>query len=116
MATEQARKPQVDFIRSLSQTDLDDVHVINRSTANTVLTDERQRLLEEIQRGDLDSVRDLARRVDRNVSIVSRDLNALFQADLIRYENNGRSKKPVLAHKNVLVEPLVFDGEVRAGD
>ncbi|WP_171814985.1 HVO_A0114 family putative DNA-binding protein [Halovivax ruber] len=51
--------------------------------------------------------------VDRNVSAVSRNLDVLFEADLIEYERDGRSKRPQLAHQTVLIEPLVFDGEVQ---
>jgi hypothetical protein len=31
---------------------------------------------------------------------------------VVDYEDNGRAKRPVLAHDTVLVEPVVFDGAV----
>jgi hypothetical protein len=37
-------------------------------TAQRILTEERERLLEHIQHNDLNSVRDLSRRVERDVS------------------------------------------------
>lgn len=113
MTLKNARKPPVEFIRELSKTDLKDVHVIRRETASRVLTPERERLLDTIAENDISSMRDLARKVDRNVSIVSRDLDVLFEADIIEYEQDGRSKIPQLAHENVLVEPIVFDGDVK---
>lgn len=47
------------------------------------------------------------------MSVVSRDLDILFEADIVDFEQDGRSRAPKLAHENVLVEPLVYDGEVR---
>lgn len=114
MAIKQARTPPVDFIRALSKGGLDDVHVIRRETAERVLTPERERLLETVVDKDVESVRELARQLDRNVSVVSRDLDVLFEADIINFEKDGRSKKPILAHEHVVVEPLVLNGEVRA--
>ncbi|ELZ05720.1 HVO_A0114 family putative DNA-binding protein [Natrialba aegyptia] len=102
----------MEFVRDLSKTELEDIHIIRRETAERVLTPERERLLETIATAESSSMRDLARRVDRNVSVVSRDLDILFEADIIDYEQNGRSKKPVLAHENVIVEPIVYNGSV----
>ncbi len=114
MAVKQARNPPVDFIRALSKGGLNDVHVIRRETAERVLTPERERLLETVANEDISSVRDLARQLDRNVSVVSRDLDVLFEADIINFEKDGRAKKPVMAHDHVVVEPLVLNGDVRA--
>lgn len=114
MTVKQQQKPPVDFIRALSAGGLDDAHIINRETAERVLTTERKRLLEAIGNRNIDSVRDLSRQLDRNVSVVSRDLDVLFEADIIEFETEGRSKTPVLAHDHVVIEPLVLNGDVRA--
>lgn len=114
MALKQTGNQSIDFVKTVAQLGLDDLHIIKHSTAQQVLTEERERLLKEIENDDVESVRDLARRVERNVSIVSRDLDVLYEADLIEFEHDGRKKKPVLAHENVLIEPVVFDGEVQA--
>ena len=104
----------VEYIRRLSEAGFDDVLVLQRDTAEEVLTEKRMELLKELAADDTEitSMRDLARRVDRDISIVSRDLDVLFEADVIDYEQSGRSKRPVLAHENVVVEPIVFDGDV----
>lgn len=112
MAVKQATYPNVEFLQELSKLDLEDIHVIRRETAERVLTPERMRLLKKIESEDTKSVRELARQVDRNVSVVSRDLDVLFEADIIRFEQDGRAKKPRLAHENVFVEPIVFNGGV----
>lgn len=114
MALKQARTPPVDFIRALSKGGLDDVHVIRRETAERVLTPERERLLKVVANGNISSVRDLSRQLDRNVSVVSRDLDVLFEADIINFEKDGRAKKPVMAHEHVVVEPLALNGDVQA--
>ena len=102
----------VAFLRALSTAGIDDTLVLRSETASSVLTEKRMELVEAIASGDVESVRDLSRRLDRDVSIVSRDLDVLFEAGVIAFEEVGRAKRPVLAHQNVLVRPIVFDGEV----
>jgi predicted transcriptional regulator len=106
--------PRVGFLRRLSEGGFDDVLVLSRATAEEVLTEKRMELLRELAADDADitSMRDLGRRLDRDISIVSRDCDVLYEADVIDYEESGRSKRPVLAHENVVVEPIVFDGDV----
>lgn len=107
---------RVEFLKRLSEAGLNDVLVIQRETAERALTEKRTELVEEIATGEAESVRDLARRVDRDVSIVSRDLDVLFESGIVDYEQDGRAKRPVLRNETVLVEPLVFEGEVASGE
>ena len=102
---------RVEYLRRLSEAEFDDALVLRRDTAEEVLTEKRMELVAEIANGDVPSMRELARRVDRDISIVSRDLDVLFEASVIDFEHEGRSKRPVLAHENVMVEPVVFEGE-----
>lgn len=71
-----------------------------------------KRIVEVIADEDVSSVRDPA----RNVSVVSRDLDVLFEADIVNFEKDGRSKKPMMAHEHVVVEPLVLNGDVSTRD
>lgn len=103
---------RVEFLKRLSEADLNDVLIVQRESAERALTEKRTELVEEISTGEAASVRDLARRVGRDVSIVSRDLDVLFEEGIVDFERDGRAKKPVLARETVLVEPLVFEGEV----
>jgi len=112
MSIQTKTSKKIAFQKELAKTDLDDIHTIRKETARTVLTDARMELIDVISTGDVESVRDLARRVERNVSIVSRDLSVLYEADIIEYEEEGRSKRPILAHSNILVSPVVFAGRV----
>lgn len=100
------------YLRDLSDAGIGG-HILGHATAQSVLTDERRRLLSAIAAGDVESKRDLARRVDRDISIVSRDLDVLYEADLIEYrDGDGRKTVPVLAHYHVWVKPLVYNGDV----
>lgn len=101
---------RIEFTRRLVEGGFENVLVLQRATAERVLTDKRMEIVEKVTTDDVSSVRDLARQLDRDVSIVSRDLDVLFEAEVIDFEQHGRSKMPILAHENVFVEPLVFEG------
>lgn len=100
------------FTRRLAEAGFEDFLILDRATAERVLTERRSQLIETIEADDIESVRDLSRRVERDVSIVSRDLEVLYEAGIIEYIQKGRAKKPVLAHKNIFVRPVVFEGTV----
>ena len=112
MATITKLSPSVEFLQRLAAAELFDVKLLRRETAEKVLTEKRMELLAEISTGEAESIRDLARKVDRDVSVVSRDLDILFEADVIDYEKNGRMKKPVLSYRNIIATPIVYQGDV----
>ena len=96
----------------MAEAGINDVLVLPRERAERILTEKKVELLEQIANNEIESVRDLSRRVDRDVSIVSRDLDVLFEAGIIDFEQDGRAKRPTLAHQTVVVEPIVYEGEV----
>lgn len=102
----------VEFVKRLSDAGFEDTHLLQRETAEKVLTEKRMELVREIATTEPESVRELARRVDRDVGRVSRDLDTLYKAEVIEYEQKGRAKQPVLAHENIFVWPVVYDGSV----
>ena len=104
--------PEVQYLKQLDEVELSDVLLLRRDTAETVLTEKRMALLSHVENHEVTSVRDLARQVDRDVSIVSRDLDTLFEADVIESEQDGRAKRPKLAHENIFVKPVVFNEQV----
>lgn len=105
--------PTIDYLRQLEQAGITDATLLRRETAERVLTEKRMELLREIAGGEeITSMRDLARRVDRDISRVSKDLEILSKANIIEYEQKGNSKRPVLKHSNVFVKPVVYEGEV----
>lgn len=102
----------MEYLRWKAESGLSDAITLRRETAEEVLTAKRMELIETIATADIESVRDLARQLNRDVSIVSRDLDVLYEAGVIEFEADGRAKKPVLAHETVLVEPILFKGGV----
>lgn len=103
---------EMEYLRWKAESGLSDAITLRRDTAEEVLTAKRMELIEAISERDIESVRDLARQLDRDVSIVSRDLDVLYEAGVIEFEANGRAKTPALAHETVLIEPIVFNGSV----
>lgn len=92
--------------RALATSGFEDVLVTDRDTAKTVLTEKRQELIAGIRDGDIESVRGLANDLGRDVSGVSRDLDRLFEADIIEFETDGQRKIPRIKHDIVVVEPI----------
>lgn len=92
--------------RARAEAGVGDVHVVDRETAACLLTEKRQELIARIADGDVDSVRGLARDLDRDVAAVSRDLELLFEHDVIEYETDGQRKLPRLKHATVVAEPI----------
>lgn len=93
--------------RALAGAGFEGVNVISRDTATRILTDRRYELLQTIKHEQPESVRDLARTLDRDKGAVSRDLATLCEAGVVTYEENGRAKRPVLAQEHLVVEPIV---------
>lgn len=102
----------LEYLQWIAESGLEDTLTLSRETANQVLTDKRHEIIELLTEEEVSSVRALARRLDRDVSIVSRDLDVLYEAGVVEYEQDGRAKKPTLAHENILVKPVVFQGDV----
>lgn len=72
-----------------------------------MLTEKRNELLDRLREGEVKSVRDLARQLERDKSSVSRDLSLLAQHDLIEYQHDGSRKIPSIKHETVIIEPIV---------
>ena len=84
---------------------MDGVNVIWETAGE--ITPARRELLQTVQTEDVDSVSDLARRLDRDKSQVSRDLSTLAELGVVTFETAGKRKKPVPAQETLVVEPLV---------
>lgn len=104
---EQKVPEELEFARRMSEAGYSDLLVLDRRTAQEVMTEKRTELLEEIQDEEPDSVRGLARRVERDPAQVSRDLDTLFRNGIIEFDEQGDRKVPVLAHENVFVKPIL---------
>lgn len=98
---------RLEFMRLLAEAGFSsNFLVIDLDTAKSVLTDRRMELLETVRDEAVESVTDLAERLGRDKAAVSRDLDLLFEQDMIVYERDGSRKIPRLKHETVVVEPL----------
>lgn len=93
--------------RALAKGGMDGVHVVDHESANRLLTPRRRQILRTLKHDQPASVRDLARKLDRDKAAVSRDLAVLATESLITYESDGRAKRPVLVQDHVVVEPII---------
>lgn len=103
---------QDEFARNRNARGYTDLLVLRRENGRDVLTESRLELVGHLERhgDDVDSVSDLARRLDRDKGAVSKDLRRLAELDIIEYEGegNGAAKRPVLKHEHVVIEPVVY--------
>lgn len=97
-----------DFVRFITESDIEDVLILRRDTVRKVFTPKRREILETVRNDEIDSIRDLARKLDREVSAVHGDLEVLYEADIITFEEESGSKIPQLKHSNIIPEPLVY--------
>ncbi len=81
----------------------DDVLVIDHETSKRVHTKKRKELLEVIRDEEIKSIRDLARKVDRDPSVVLDDIRTLFEYSIIDVEKDGNRKIPKLKHDKIVV-------------
>lgn len=91
-----------DLLNNINEkTNSDDVLVLNTEHASK-LTEKRNEIIETIKREDLESIRDLARKVDRDPKNVLEDVRLLFKLDIIDVEKEGGRKIPEMAHDSVI--------------
>jgi len=103
---------QEEFAGDLNAQGYTDVLVLRRENGRDILTESRLELVGYLERrGDeVESVRDLARSLDRDKGPVSKDLRRLAELDVVEYEGDGdgEAKRPVLKHDLVIIEPVVY--------
>jgi predicted transcriptional regulator len=78
-----------------------------------LLSDARFELLETIRTEKPESIRELARLVDRDVSIVHKDLELLAEHGIVELHSEGRNKRPTVAYEEIRIDvDLSFDSDV----
>ena len=93
--------------RSLTSDGFGSVHVISPEMASRVFTDKRREIINVLESTEISSQRELARKLDRDPGAVQRDLTELIETGIVEVQKEGRSKRPVLTHDTVIVEPIV---------
>lgn len=91
------------MVRALARGGMDGVQILSFESAEKVFTPKRRELIEALRTEEIESVRQLARSVDRDKGQVSRDLGVLAEHGVIQYEDTGRAKRyyPVQEHITV---------------
>jgi len=103
---------QDEFASALAAQGYTDVLILRRENGRDVLTEGRLELVRHLEQygDDIESVSDLARRLDRDKGAVSKDLHRLAALDIVEYEGDGdgEAKRPMLKHEHVVIEPVVY--------
>ena len=77
-----------------------------------LLSDARFELLETIRTENPESIRELARLVERDVSVVHNDLELLAEHGIVEFHREGRNKRPTVAYEEVHINvDLSFDAD-----
>jgi predicted HTH transcriptional regulator len=97
-----------DFMKFLTKSGVEDVLVLKRDTFRDVTTPKRTEIIETIQQEEISSIRGLSRKLDRKVSAVHKDLEVLYESNVIDFRKENGSKIPEIRHQNILPEPLVY--------
>lgn len=74
-----------------------------------VFNERTYKLLRVIRGRQPDSIRETARLVGRDVKNVHRELTMLAQLGVIRFDDDGRSKRPVFPYDDLVISPLAHD-------
>lgn len=94
---------------ALSRAGFGDVHVLSHEAADRALTRNRRELIQVIDSQDVASIRDLARRIDRDTGNVKRDLDVLVAENIVAFHRDGRAKRPYVKPDTIVQEPVVSE-------
>lgn len=95
------------FSETLAEHGFADTLVLGRQRADAVFHGRRLRTIDYLAENEPDSVRALARALDLDKGVASRDLQELAEIEVVEYVENGRATAPRLKHDHVVVEPIV---------
>jgi len=95
-----------EFIYEVMRRSDETVNVVPKDLAKKILTEKRIEIIETVQEEEVESINDLARKLDRDPSIVTRDLELLKRYGIIDFKKEGNRKVPVRTAEKVVVEPI----------
>lgn len=98
----------IEFFKQIVQRNKDvSTEVVPSKLAREILTEKRIELINKIREEDqIESKRDLARKLDRDIKAVSRDLDTLWKYGIIDYTKEKNRKIPELTADKIIIEPL----------
>ncbi|QCC59267.1 hypothetical protein NP511_12640 [Natrinema thermotolerans] len=86
------------------------VTVANEQQLSDVFNERTYALLRVIRDEDPESIRETARVVGRDVKNVHEELTTLEALGIIRFDDDGRSKRPVFPYDDLIISPFAHDG------
>lgn len=93
--------------------DIDEAHVLSlpdEEALSRVLSPTNVELLRTVANESPESMRETARFVDRDIKEVSRNLNELHELGLIEFDQEGRSKRPVVEFDQIRIDVPILSG------
>ena len=98
----------MEFLREVIENHPDEsVCIVPREVAREVLTEKRLEIIDKLREEEVESKRNLAQKLERDIKNVSEDLDILWRHGIIEYkEGKGTSKIPVIEEDRILIEPL----------
>jgi len=98
----------------MRESSMEDALFIDYDSAREVLTPKRRELIKKMEDKEIESMRNLARKVDRGKNVVFDDLVLLAEKGVIDFKKEKNRKIPVLSHSNIFIKPLKLDKKVLA--
>ncbi|MFB6099899.1 MAG: hypothetical protein ABEK16_01370 [Candidatus Nanohalobium sp.] len=111
MAVEESKsyvdEDTLDFVKEVIENNKDvSTHVVPAELAREIMTEKRIEIIETIREEEIESKRDLARKLDRDIKSVSRDLDVLWKYGIVDYREEGNRKIPEITADKIIIEPL----------
>ncbi len=97
------------ILLSLEEEGYEDILVLEQEQFQSALTERRREIIDILKEGHDLSVSELAKRLDRKKSAVSRDLGKLYEYNVIDFGTEGRKKIPHLKHEVMIVKPVILN-------
>jgi predicted transcriptional regulator len=85
------------------------VTVANEQQLSDVLNERTYTLLRVIRSDEPDSIRETARLVGRDVKNVHEEVTTLEALGIIRFDEDGQSKRPVFPYDDLIISPFAHD-------
>lgn len=96
------------LILALERAGYEDILVLDDEDYNSILSSRKKDILDTLTEEESLSVSDLAEKLGRKKSAVSRDLGELYEYNVINFETDGRKKIPVLKHEIMIAKPYIL--------
>lgn len=97
----------LDFYRKTVENHKDvSTYVVPAKLAKEILTEKRIEIIQTVRNEQVESKRDLARKLERDIKAVSRDLDILFKHGVVNYREEEGRKIPELSADKIIIEPL----------